>query len=73
MHLLGLPLPLALNELGERETRIIETAPPFAPRHYTPIWGELRILRARETADGVLELLVARELLREEKPMPRAL
>jgi hypothetical protein len=53
-------------EDGGREVRVVETGPPFEPRHYTPIWGEWRVLRAQEQ-NGILELLVARELLREEK------
>ena len=64
MDILGLPLSLAL-ELLDSEPKIIETAPPFAPKNRVPIWGEARVLRVLERESG-LELLVARELLGEE-------
>ncbi len=65
--LLGLSLQAALDTLGDRPVSVVETSPPFAPRHYTPIWGAQRILRVRELPDNYVELLVGYELLREEK------
>lgn len=71
MNVIGLSLSQArelLGELlGERAIEVVETAPPWEPRHYTPIWGEWRVVRTRERTDGQLELLVARELLREDR------
>ena len=64
MEIIGLPLSIALQEL-EIAPIIIETAPPFAPKNRVPVWGEPRVLRVREGENGV-ELLVARELLRED-------
>ena len=64
--LLGLTLVQAQAACAGREVSVIETAPPFTPRHYTPIWGQWRVLRSCES-EGRVELLVARELLREEK------
>ena len=65
MSLLNLPLDVAAAECGARELEIIETAPPRAPRHYTPVWGVWRVVRERELPDGKLQLTVARELLQE--------
>ncbi len=65
-NLLGLTLAEAQTACAGREVKVIETAPPFTPRHYIPVWGEWRVLRAKEQNDSI-ELLVARELLREEK------
>ncbi len=70
MDLIGLPLEAARKLVQDDpaarnlELQVLETAPPFVSKHRTPIWGELRVLRAiqRET---MLELLVARELLGE--------
>ena len=65
--MLGQTLEQILPQLGGREVRIVETAPPFVPRGYVPIWGQKRVVRLRELPDGALEIVVARELLREEK------
>jgi len=65
-NLLGLPLDLA-RELLEGEPVVIQSAPPFFPRGYTAHFGEFRVVRARQLTDGKLELLVARELLSEER------
>lgn len=70
MSLLNLTLSEA-RELADKSLEIIETAPPFAPRHYTPEWGHWRVIRERERADGIMEIVVARELLREiREPKP---
>ena len=71
MSLLNLTLAEAFVECGERALQIVETAPPREPHHYTPLWGEWRVVRERELDDGTLQLTVARELLKElprEKP-----
>ena len=65
MSLLNLPLDVAVAECGERQLEIVETAPPREPRHYTPVWGDWRVVRERELPDGTLQLTVARELLQE--------
>lgn len=65
MSLLNLTLLEARELCGTRELEIIETAPPFAPRHYTPEWGQWRVIRERALDNGTLQLVVARELLRE--------
>ena len=65
MSLLNLPLDVAVGLAGKRELEIIETAPPREPRHYTPEWGDWRVVRERETENGALQLTVARELLKE--------
>ncbi len=65
MSLLNLPLDVATVVCAGRELEIIETAPPRAPRHYTPVWGDWRVVRERELPDGKLQLTVARELLQE--------
>ena len=65
MSLLNLPLDVAVTLCDDRELEIVETAPPRAPRHYTPVWGEWRVVRERELANGALQLTVARELLQE--------
>jgi hypothetical protein len=49
-----------------REVCIVETAPPFQKRGFEQVWGEARVLRWREDGSAV-ELLVARELLKELK------
>ncbi len=68
MEIIGLPLSLALEMLGE-SPEIIETAPPFVSKTRVPVWGELRVLRATQN-EGRIQLLVARELLGEEKVSP---
>jgi hypothetical protein len=65
--LLGLSLDAAIEALNGRQFSVVETAPPFTPRHYTPIWGKQRVLRVRELPDNCIELLIGYELLREEK------
>ena len=65
MTFLNLTIDEARAEIGARELEIIETAPPRAPRHYTPVWGNWRVVRERELANGALQLTVARELLQE--------
>ena len=65
MSLLNLPLDVAVTLCDDRELEIIETAPPREPRHYTPVWGDWRVVRERELVDGKLQLTVARELLQE--------
>lgn len=65
MSLLNLPLDVACSLTGDRELEIIETAPPREPRHYTPVWGDWRVVRERDLPDGKLQLTVARELLQE--------
>ncbi len=65
MSLLNLPLDAARELCGDRELEIIETAPPREPRHYTPVWGDWRVVRERDLPDGKLQLTVARELLQE--------
>ncbi len=65
MEIIGLPLSLALEMLDETPL-IIETAPPFVSKTRIPVWGEKRVVRATKN-EGRLELLVARELLGEEK------
>ena len=49
---------------------VIETKPPFEPRHYVAIYGDWRVVRERVLSDGRRQLTVARELLREEKAAP---
>jgi hypothetical protein len=68
MQLIGLKLPAAL-ELLDTSPTIIETAPPSPSKTRVPIWGEARVLRATQRGDQ-LELLVARELLGEDKSSP---
>ena len=65
MFLLNLTLEEARAESDGRPLEIIETAPPRPPRHYTPLWGEWRVIRERELETGILQLTVARELLKE--------
>ena len=65
MSLLNLLLDVAATLCDDRELEIIETAPPREPRHYTPVWGDWRVVRERELPDGKLQLTVARELLQE--------
>ena len=65
MEIIGLPLSDALEMLPSAPS-LIETAPPFPSKTRIPIWGEARVLRVLER-DGMFELLVARELLGEEK------
>ena len=65
-NLLGLPLRIA-RPLVEGEVVLVSTAPPFTARGYTPHWGEERVLRARKLPDGKIELLVAKELVGEER------
>lgn len=65
--LLGLSLEAATESLGDHKFLVVQTEPPFTPRHYTPIWGEQRVLRVRELPDNCIEVLVGYELLREEK------
>ena len=54
----------SLPETAPAEIQVLETAPPFLAKGYTPEWGEWRVLRARHR-EGVLEFTVARELLGE--------
>lgn len=76
-HLISLKLQDAERLLKQQpngellELQVRETTPPFAPKFRRPIFGELRVLRVRPTGDNTLELLVARELLDEEK-IPKA-
>ena len=63
MSLLNLTLAQA-QVAADKPLEIIETAPPFAPRHYTPQWGEWRVIREREI-EGATQIVVARELLKE--------
>ena len=72
MSLLNLPLNVARAQCGARELEIVETAPPREPRHYTPEWGDWRVVRERELENGVLQLTVARELLKEHSHETRA-
>ena len=65
-NLPGLPLDHARELLNEEPT-VISSAPPFFPRGYTAHFGLERVVRVRELPDGKLELLVARELLSEER------
>ena len=65
MSLLNLPLDVAASLADDRELEIVETAPPREPRHYTPVWGDWRVVRERELENGKLQLTVARELLQE--------
>ncbi|BCM89821.1 hypothetical protein IAD21_01669 [Abditibacteriota bacterium] len=65
-NLLGLPLGRA-RELLSEELVVIQTAPPFLPRGYTPHWGEERVLRVRALSEGKIEILVAHELVGEER------
>ena len=65
MSLINLPLAVAATLCDGRPLEIIETAPPREPRHYTPVWGEWRVVRERDLPDGTLQLTVARELLQE--------
>jgi hypothetical protein len=64
--LLGLTLNDARASLDSVQIVVIESAPPFHPRGYTPFWGEPRVVRAR-AFENSLELLVARELVGEER------
>ena len=68
MSLLNLTLAEARELCGTRELEIIETMPPREPRHYTPEWGDWRVVRERELENGALQLTVARELLKEHRP-----
>ena len=71
MSLLNFTLDEARAAIGARALEIVETAPPREPRHYTPVWGDWRVVRERDLPDGTLQLTVARELLQElraEKP-----
>ena len=67
-----MPLEVARREIAVHEAwralelRVIETAPPFVSKHHAPIWGDWRVVRVTQTEKS-LELLVARELLGEEK------
>ena len=65
MSLLTVPLDVAAALAEGRALEISETAPPREPRHYTPVWGDWRVVRERELPDGTLQLTVARELLQE--------
>lgn len=65
-NLLGLPLRLVRASI-EGEIVVVQTAPPFLARGYTPHWGEERVLRIRELPEGKIELLVASELVGEER------
>ncbi len=67
MEIIGLPLSLALEILDETPI-VVDTAPPFVSKTRIPIWGEERVLRATRK-EGRLELLVARELLGEDKTL----
>ena len=69
LELIGLKLDDARARLAAGLTGIpsvVTTAPPFDPKYRVPVWGELRVIRARELNGGAIELLVARELLAEE-------
>ncbi|PQV64723.1 hypothetical protein B1R32_104222 [Abditibacterium utsteinense] len=68
MEIIGLPLFLALEMLDEAPI-VVRTAPPFVSKTRIPIWGEERVVRVT-TGEGRLELLVARELLGEDKVSP---
>ena len=70
MSLLNLTLSEA-RQLAAQPLEIVETAPPFAPRYYTPVWGEWRVVRERELETGALQIVVARELLKEIPREPR--
>lgn len=72
MSLLNFTLAQAREICGEREIEIVETAPPREPRHYTPEWGDWRVVRERELENGALQLTVARELLKEHSHETRA-
>lgn len=65
-NLLGLPLRLVRASI-EGEVVVVSTAPPYLARGYTPHWGEQRVLRIRELPEGKIELLVASELVGEER------
>ena len=65
-NLLGLPLDDA-REMLDEEPIVIESAPPFFPRGYTAHFGVERVVRVRTSETGKFELLVARELLGEER------
>ena len=72
MSLLNLTLAQAREICGARPLEIVETAPPREPRHYTPEWGDWRVVRERELENGALQLTVARELLKEHGHESRA-
>lgn len=65
-NLLGLPLGLA-RELLEQEAVVVRSGPPFLARGYTPHWGQERVVRVRALSEGKVEILVARELVGEER------
>ena len=66
--LLGLPLEIARESLDSSlQIVVIESAPPFHPRGYTPHWGEARVIRARDLEPTRVELCVARDLVGEER------
>lgn len=65
-NLPGLPLDEA-RQLLDEEPVVVHSAPPFFPRGYTAHFGRERVVRARSLADGKIELLVARELISEER------
>ena len=65
MSLLNLTLEQARAESGGLELEIVETAPPRTPQHYTPLWGAWRVIRERPLEGGTLQIVVARELLKE--------
>ncbi len=65
---LGLTLENARQMLDSSvQIVVIESAPPFFARGYTPFWGAWRVVRARELEGEGVELLVARELVGEER------
>lgn len=61
--LAGLVLEDARARVGA-PVRVVTTEPTFTPRFRQPVWGEWRVLRARQAGLEV-ELLVAREMLGE--------
>ncbi len=65
-NLLGLPLERA-RELGDEELVVVTSGPPFLARGYTPHWCGERVVRVRALSEGKIELLVARELVGEER------
>ncbi|RYX82265.1 hypothetical protein EON83_20605 [bacterium] len=65
-NVLGLPLNL-VRELLDEELVVVATEPPFLARGYTPHWGEERVVRVRALSEGKIEVLVARELVGEER------
>lgn len=65
-NLLGLPLGLA-RKLLEGEPVVVQSGPPFLARGYTPHWGQERVVRVRSLSEGQIELLVAPELVGEER------